>query len=119
SGLLLAAPLPLITREEKRLVLFDWPAKHAPKLVSPERWFLRRKKIASVQWRVAVKLPYRTVKSIRARLRGHDDLTSGLPAVFGRVRTGQNLEFADRIENRPVQRLIRCLVVVIDTVEEI
>src|SRR5215813_1898568 len=66
-----------------------------------------------------MKLPNRAMKLIRARLCGHNDLAAGLPTIFRGIRAGQYLELANSIQNGPVQWLIRRLVIIIDTVEQV
>src|SRR5262249_55406759 len=114
--LLLAATLSFVTYEEESAVVANRSSKYAAELVATKAWLDRREEVASIQRRVAMKFESRAVIAICARLCAHDHLSAGLPAVLCRIGSGQNLELAHRIEDRPMQRLIGSLVVVVDAV---
>ena len=59
------------------------------------------------------------MKRVGPRLRRHDDLASRLPSIFRRIGTGQYFEFPNGVQDRTMQRLIRCFIVVIDAIEKI
>ena len=87
--------------------------------MAAESGFLRRKEVPGVQCGIAMEFPDGAMKRIGSGLRCDHDLASGLPAVLGRVCSRQNLEFADGIQDRPVQRLVRRFIVVVDTIENV
>ena len=66
-----------------------------------------------------MEFPEGAMEHIRPGLRCNHDLPAGLPAVFCGVCTRQDLEFADGVQDRPMQRLVRGLIVVIDAIENV
>ena len=118
-GFLLAAPLPLVADEEKRLVAPDRPACHAAKLVAPEARLGWREIVLGVEGGVAMELVCGAVQVVRPRPGRDDDLAPGLSSVLGRVGPGQHLELAHGVQDRPVQRLVGGLVVVVDPVLDV
>ena len=59
------------------------------------------------------------VQVVRPRPGRDDDLAPGLSSVLGRVGPGQHLELAHGVQDRPVQRLVGGLVVVVDPVLDV
>src|SRR5258708_5308302 len=118
-GLLLAAILILPAHEEESFFLPDRAAQHQAVLIAMEGRFEWREEPAGVQRCIAMDLPGRAVKRVGPRPRGDDRLPAGLPAVLGRIGSGEDPELAHGVEDRPMQRLVRGLVVIVDTVQQI
>src|SRR5258708_27641506 len=63
-----------------------------------------------------MKFKDRAVEVVGSRLGSNDDLTSGLSPIVSRVGAGQHFELAHCIQNRPMQRLVGRLVVIVNAV---
>ncbi len=59
------------------------------------------------------------VKLVRTRFRRDDDLPPRLPPELRRVCAREHAELADRIEDRPVQRLVGGLVIIVDSIQQV
>src|SRR2546425_4607054 len=94
---------PLIVAEEEQPVFRDGPPNGGSELIPSKRGNRALiEEVSSIQGAIAEEFKNRTVELIASGLRHNRDLRPGSLAVFGRVRSREDVEFTDRIDSQKV-----------------